>query len=397
MTMKRILTISLVVLVVLVAGHAISAQQQQQQQFGGAQLAVPEIPFDSVPNFLKMPDKMYLGEVTGVATNSKGHIFVYTRTGTTTATLGGSRVFTHDGSRLFEFDDKGTYVREIGVGIYGFVFAHVVRVDSQDNIWVVDEAANIVMKFDPNGRILMTIGRKPESINIRNYEPPAPPAGAARAGGPAGGREGGAGAGGRGGQQAAAPPVVGAGVAGESFNRPTDVGWDPQGNIFVSDGYGNSRVVKYDKNGVFLKMVGHRGTGPLEFNTPHGLAVDGQGNVYVADRANNRIQVLDNELNFKAQYLNVGSPWTVCVSPGAHQYLFTSNSNYPNNFDNGEIYKMELDGKIVGRFGEAGKQLKQFGSVHEIDCRDPNGIIVGELTNWRAQKLMLKAPTTSTK
>jgi len=395
--MKRILTISLVALVVLVAGHAISAQQQQQQQFGGAQLAVPEIPFDSVPNFLKLPDKLYLGEVTGVATNSKGHIFVYTRTGTTTATLGGSRVFTHDGSRLFEFDDKGTYVREIGVGIYGFVFAHVVRVDSQDNIWVVDEAANIVMKFDPNGRILMTIGRKPESINIRNYEPPAPPAGAARAGGPAGGREGGAGAGGRGGQQAAAPPVVGAGVAGESFNRPTDVGWDPQGNIFVSDGYGNSRVVKYDKNGVFLKMVGHRGTGPLEFNTPHGLAVDGQGNVYVADRANNRIQVLDNELNFKAQYLNVGSPWTVCVSPGAHQYLFTSNSNYPNNFDNGEIYKMELDGKIVGRFGEAGKQMKQFGSVHEIDCRDPNGIIVGELTNWRAQKLLLKAPTNSTK
>src|SRR5262245_30387891 len=320
MTMKRILTISLVALVVLVAGHAISAQQQQ---FGGAQLAVPEIPFDSVPNFLKLPDKLYLGEVTGVATNSKGHIFVYTRTGTTTATLGGSRVFTHDGSRLFEFDDKGTYVREIGVGIYGFVFAHVVRIDSQDNIWVVDEAANIVMKFDPNGRILMTIGRKPESINIRNYEPPAPPAGAARAGGAPGG-EGRAGGAGRGGQ-AAAPPVVGAGVEGESFNRPTDVGWDPQGNIFVSDGYGNSRVVKYDKNGVFLKMVGHRGTGPLEFNTPHGLAVDGQGNVYVADRANNRIQVLDNELNFKAQYLYVGSTWTDCVSPGPHQYLFTSN------------------------------------------------------------------------
>ncbi len=391
--MKRILTISFVALLFLAAGHAISAQQQQ---FGGAQLAVPEIPFDSVPNFLKLPDKLYLGEVTGVATNSKGHIFVYTRTGTTTATLGGSRVFTHDGSRLFEFDDKGTYVREIGVGIYGFVFAHVVRVDSQDNIWVVDEAANLVMKFDPNGRILMTIGRKPESINIRNYEPPAPPAGAARAGGPAGGREGGAGAGGRGGQ-AAAPPVVGAGVEGESFNRPTDVGWDPQGNVFVSDGYGNSRVVKYDKNGVFLKMVGHRGTGPLEFNTPHGLAVDGQGNVYVADRANNRIQVLDNNLGFKAQYLNVGSPWTVCVSPGPHQYLFTSNSNYPNDFNNGEIYKMELDGKIVGRFGEAGKQMKQFGSVHEIDCRDPNGIIVGELTNWRAQKLLLKAPTNSTK
>src|SRR3954466_8979190 len=133
--MKRILTIAFVGLVVLVAGHAISAQQQ----FGGAQLNVPEIPFESVPNFLKLPNKLYLGEVPGIATNSKGHIFVYSRTGTTTATLGGSRVFTHGGSRLFEFDDKGAFVREIGVGIYGFVFAHVVRVDSQDNIWVVDE------------------------------------------------------------------------------------------------------------------------------------------------------------------------------------------------------------------------------------------------------------------
>jgi NHL repeat len=388
--MKRILTLTFVALLFLAAGHAISAQQQ----FGGAQLAVPEIPFDSVPNFLKLPDKLYLGEVPGVATNSKGHVFVYTRTGTTTATMGGSRVLAHGGSRLFEFDEKGAFVREIGVGIYGFLFAHVVRIDPQDNIWVVDEMANMVIKFDPAGKVLMTIGRKPEALNIRNYEPPA---GAAGRGGPppaAGGREGGAG---RGGQQAAAPPpVVGAGVAGESFNRPTDVGWDAQGNIFVSDGYGNSRVVKYDKNGVFLKMAGHRGTGPLEFNTPHGLAMDAQGNVYIADRGNNRVQVLDNELNFKTQYLNVGTPWTVCVSPGPHQYLFSSNSNAIGNFENGEIYKMELDGKIVGRFGEGGKQMKQFGSVHEIDCRDPNGILVGELTNWRVQKLMLKAPTSST-
>jgi hypothetical protein len=105
--MKRILTIAFAALLVLAAGHAISAQQQA---FGGAQLAVPEIPFDSVPNFLKLPDKMYLGEVPGVATNSKGHVFVYTRTGTMTATLGG-RAFTHSGSRLFEFDEKGAYVR----------------------------------------------------------------------------------------------------------------------------------------------------------------------------------------------------------------------------------------------------------------------------------------------
>src|SRR5689334_23913273 len=128
--MKRIFTIAFVALVVLVAGHDLSAQQQ----FGGAQLAVPEIPFDSVPNFLKLPDRTYLGEVPGVATNSKGHIFVYTRTGVPYAPMGGSRTFTHGGSRLFEFDQTGKYVREIGQGIYGFLFAQVVRIDPQDNI-----------------------------------------------------------------------------------------------------------------------------------------------------------------------------------------------------------------------------------------------------------------------
>src|SRR4030095_3098642 len=127
------------------------------------------------------------------------------------------------GSRLFEFDEKGVFVREIGVGIYGFLFAHVVRIDSQDNIWVVDEGANIVIKFDQAGKVLMTIGRKPEAPNTRNKDPPGPRAG--RAGGAPAGREGGAGAGaGRGGQQAAAPPVVGAGVAGGGFKPPTDRG-----------------------------------------------------------------------------------------------------------------------------------------------------------------------------
>ena len=104
-----------------------------------------------------------------------------------------------------------------------------------------------------------------------------------------------------------------------TFSRPTDVAWDPQGNIFVSDGYGNNRVVKYDKNGRFLKQVGSEkaGNGKDQFNLPHGIAVDAKGNVYVADRSNHRMQVLDNDLKPKAIYDNIGDSWTVCVSPGA--------------------------------------------------------------------------------
>jgi hypothetical protein len=99
-----------------------------------AQLSVPEIPFDSAPNLLKLPENLYMGEAVGVATNSKGHIFVFTRTGSTNVTTGTNRAFVRSSSRLFEFDQTGKFVREMGQGLYGFVFAHAVRVDSQDNI-----------------------------------------------------------------------------------------------------------------------------------------------------------------------------------------------------------------------------------------------------------------------
>ncbi len=380
--MKRTLSVLLAALLLAVLGGPVFAQ------FQPAQLAFPDIPYDSVPNLLKLPANLHLGEVPGVATNSRGHIFVYTRTGTTTATLGGSRVIAHNGSRLFEFDQNGAYVREIGVGIYGFMFAHVVRIDPQDNIWVVDEMANAIMKFDPNGKVLMVLGRKPEALNIANYEPPAAPAGRAGGAGEGGGRAGGA--------PPAPPPPQGVGIPGDTFNRPTDVAWDAQGNIFISDGYGNSRVAKFDKNGVYIKAWGSRGAGIGQFNTPHSIATDAQGNVYVGDRGNARIQVFDNNGNFKTQFLHVGAPWAVCITPGPHQYLYTSNSNGIGNFDNGEIYKMELDGKVVGKFGSAGKQMKEFGSIHEIDCRTDNQILVGELTNWRVQKLMLRPAAPST-
>jgi hypothetical protein len=384
--MRRTLIATLAALLLAGLVGSVSAQQP----FQAAQLTFADIPYDSVPNLLKLPVNIHLGEVAGVATNSRGHIFVYTRTGTTIATLGGSRVLAHGGSRLFEFDQNGAYVREIGVGIYGFLFAHVVRIDPADNIWVVDEMANQIIKLDPAGKVLMVLGRKPEALNIASYEPPAAPAGRG------GGEGGGAAAGGRGGAAPAPPPPQGVGIPGDTFNRPTDVAWDAQGNIFISDGYGNSRVAKYDKNGVYVKAWGSRGAGIGQFNTVHTIAVDAQGNVYAGDRGNSRIQVFDNNGNFKTQFLHVGAPWAICITPGPHQYLYTSNSNGTGNFDNGEIYKMELDGKVIGKFGTAGKQMKEFGSIHEIDCRTDNQILVGELTNWRVQKLMLRPAAPST-
>jgi len=369
-----------------------------------AQLNFPEIPYDATAP-LTLPANLHLGEAAGVATNSKGDVFVYTRTGTPVITTAGSRNVSHNGSRLFQFDRTGKFVREIGVGVYGFLQAQQVRVDAQDNVWIVDQLSTQVVKFDPNGRIQMVLSRKPEAMRVPNLplSVPAdtyalvarPPAPAGRAGGGGGGD--GEGGGGGGGARAGGPPP-GAGAAGESFNRPTDVAWDSQGNIYVADGYGNSRVAKYDRNGKWIKNWGSTGTNPGQFRVVHGIQIDAANNVYVADRDNRRIQVFDSEGTFKTQFRNVGSPWAICINPGARQFLYVSNSNPPNNLDyDGEILKMTLDGRIVGKFGRAGKLLKEFGTVNAIDCRTENELYVGELGNWRVQKVTLKPAATATR
>src|SRR5258706_15759003 len=144
---------------------------------------VPEIAFDTNADLLKLPETTHFGEVAGVATNSKGHIFVYSRTGAAHATLGTSRTFYKAGSRLFEFDQAGKFVREIGVGVYGFNSAQAVRVDPQDNIWVADQGSTQVIKFDPDGRIQLVMSRKPEAIAVRAA---APGGGAGRGAAPEG-------------------------------------------------------------------------------------------------------------------------------------------------------------------------------------------------------------------
>ena len=330
-----------------------------------AQNAAPEIPFTSA-DILKLPRDTYLGEVAGVATNSKGDIFVFERTCCPSASLGGSRTFAESGStKLLEFDPAGNFIREIGRTVYGFLVAEQVRIDREDNIWAVDAYSGMVMKFNPTGsRVLMLLGRKPESIEVPE-RPPRPPRNGA---------------------------LPGAGLPQDVFDHPADVAWDGEGNIFVADGIGNNtRIAKFDKDGVFIKSWGSRGSEPGQFADVHSLAVDGQGNVYAADSGNHRIQVFDNNGTFKTQITNVGSPAALCLTSGAHPYLYSSNSNPVDDIDSGgEIYKLELDGTIVGKFGRAGKLPKEFGTVNEIDCRTPNVLYVAEIGNYRVQKLALK-------
>jgi len=333
-----------------------------------AQTTVPDIPFDANADLLKTPAGLYVGEVAGVGTNSKGQIFVYTRTGHPFATLGDNRTFMRGGSRLFEFDPAGRFVRELGQDVYGFNAAIGLRVDPQDNVWTIDAAASQIVKFDPEGRIALVLGRKPEAIAVR----PAAPGG-------------GGGGGGRGGA------ATGAGTPGSTFSRPADVAWDAAGNIYVADGIGtNNRVAKFDRDGRFIKQWGSTGAGQGQFAGVKAIAIDARGNVYVADAGNKRIQVFDADGTFKSEFGHVGTPLAVCMTRGSTQYLYVSHAGDEDGMDDAAIYKVRLDGTVVGRFGAAGKLPKQFGLANSIECRNERELLIGEMTNWRVQKVTLK-------
>ena len=345
-----------------------------------AQQPVPEIKFQAQTNFFKLPPDLYFGEAAGVAVNSKGHVFVFSRGGTTGPAYGAAS------AQLLEFDADGNYLREIGHHLYAWSFAHAVKIDREDNIWVADKGSDMVIKFDPEGHVSMVFGRRQEASDegtgpLKHPRPPLPP------------------------------------IDGE-FRQVTDMAWDPAGNTYISDGYINSRVAKVDKDGNWIKSWGEPGSGPGQFNTPHSIATDDAGNVYVADRGNGRIQVFNGdgrylrEIHIDVPYdhrlhpwmgnkqadvpatpeapapmnktMQNGAPWAICITPPPNQVLFAADG-YP-----GRIYELTLDGKVLGVLGTSGHGPGQFGWIHELACPSNTVLFAAELLNWRVQKLTLE-------
>jgi hypothetical protein len=312
-----------------------------------AEIYVPEIPYAATPalfprGVVDRTGAHFFGRAWAVAWNSKGHVFI---------------AYVPDSERrIIEWNPFGAperrnpngaselkkYVREIGAGLDWF---HSVRIDKNDNVWAVSESTNAITKFDPEGRVLLQFGRRPPSADgVETMPTPA-----------------------------------------QYLGGPTDVTWDPAGNIFVSDGE-RARIVKYDAAGHFIVSAGTPGAAPGEMKTPHSIAADANGRVYVADGGNARIQVFDNNLKLLAMYDTVGSPWAICITPGPHQYLYSSSNSDKTDVtrgrSTGEVYKLELDGTIVGRFGRLDNALGNFGTIHSMDCHNENEILAIDIVDW---------------
>lgn len=389
--MKRFLIAGGVMLSVLAGVNLrprLEVQAQQPAPAAPAAPAVvveaPEIPWDSNTDFLKYSADMNLGEVLGVAVNSKGRIAVLNHPGSPTS----GPLYGNASTQLLEFDASGKFAREIGKGVYGLGYGHGIRYDKYDNLWVVDKGTQAVTKFNPAGYVTMNLGRREEGPDEPDYFRPL-------------------------GRGATPPPHIDG-----YFGGPTDIAFDSDDNIYIADGYRNSRVAKLNKNGDWVASWGSRGTGgpnadqnPSQFNTPHNIATDRQNNVYVADRNNRRIQVFDRDGKFQRfMFLNAAydkkrhpalgnlsntrpdqtQPWTLCITNTPTQYLYASDD------EPGRIYKMTLDGKILGWIGQSGRGPKQFNWIHGLACPSENELLVADMNNWRVQKVTLHPERMST-
>jgi DNA-binding beta-propeller fold protein YncE len=229
---------------------------------------------------------------------------------------------------LAEYDGRGKFVRALGEGL--FEHPHGLRIDADDNLWTTDDERHVVLKLDPAGHVLMVLGKK------------------------------------------------GRGAEGDwLFNAPADVAFGPDGAIYVADGYGNSRVVKFDRAGNFLKAWGKYGTGPGEFDLPHTVVVDNDGRVLVGDRENRRIQVFDADGKFLTQWTGIGYPYGLFIDAGGHVWM--ADGGYDR------IVELDANGTIIGAYGEPGHVPGRFAWAHFLAVGADRKLYVADVLNWRFQ------------
>lgn len=277
----------------------------------------PALPHGVVANWPQLPKGMNFGEVSGVDVDRNDHVWVFNR----------------GRHAVMEFDRNGKLLQAWEhVPVKS---SHGIRIDPEGNVWLVDVAGHAVLKFSPEGRLLMVF---------------------ANAGNTAGDNE-----------------------SRYAFNRPTGLAFHPNGDFYVSDGYVNSRVVRYRKDGTYVQHWGKKGKGDGEFDLVHDVTIDSRGRVYVADRSNSRVQVFDENGKFLTKWTDVGQPWGL-------YYAARENMIYMADGLNNRVVKLNLDGQVQGVLGSFGKTPGKFDFAHHLAVDSTGAIYVAEIKNWRVQK-----------
>ena len=284
----------------------------------------PPLGYEPVPDIFKLPVGMNFGACSSVAVNSKGHILVFHRAA----------------QSLLEFDAEGVFRRTLAQGI--FSRPHGLRVDAEDRIWATDGGSNIVLKMDPDGRILMVLGVKDSSAEWHQ-------AGHLRC-----------------------------------FDEPNDVAFGPDGEIYVSQGHGKgeSRLLMFDADGNFIRTWGGEGSAPGQFRVPHSIVMNAAGLLFVADRSNERIQVFDRNGKYLRESRHPGTPCGLCMCRD-QQHMFLAHGHA------GKIMKLDLNGRVLGISGGQGQGPHQYGEAHFIAAsNDERSLYIADPLNWRVQTLV---------
>lgn len=295
------------------------------------------VSYQVVRGWPQLPEGRILGQATGVDLDSRGNVFVFHRAGRmwsddlTLPLIPDPTIEVFDGA-------SGRHLRSWGANL--FAMPHGLTIDHQDNVWITDVLLHQVFKFSPRGELLLTLGR-------------ARVAGADRA----------------------------------HFNLPTDVAVLPDGSFYVSDGYGNARVMKFSATGEFQFEWGRRGTSPGEFDLPHAIDVDAAGRVYVADRSNARIQVFDRSGRFLTQWkgAELGRPYSVAVS-GERAIVVDGGEQPQTGPDRSGAAEVNLDGQVLSRFGRFGNYDGQFRLAHDVAVGRDGSVFIVDAWGQRVQR-----------